>query len=295
MSMFSRMINPLTMWVAPNYFLGAIAGSVIGGLFGSSSADKAAKAAAKSEAAKIAETRRQFDITQEQFATYREAGGRGLAEYEQRLGGYGEAEGLIRSDIPEAFQFGAEEFQQYKDPGYEFRLGEGERALSRGMAGLGKRLSGERAAGLMQYGQQMGSQEFGAARGRAAADYENRMGLEQEAYQRSLGQYGRQYTDPMRRYQDLATMGQSAVAQTAAQRQAATESITSSMGAAGQAKAAGVLGQAGAWGGAIRDIGQQFTGAGGGLPFYGGSAAANGGGSPLSGYAASPSQYDWSR
>ena len=100
MSMFSRMINPLTMWVAPNYFLGAIAGSVIGGLFGSSSADKAADAVAKAEAAKAKETRRQFDITQEQFAPYRESGGRGLAEYEQRLGGYGEAEGFIRSDIP---------------------------------------------------------------------------------------------------------------------------------------------------------------------------------------------------
>lgn len=269
-NLIQRLLKPITMFIEPRYFLGSIVG-VASGLLGASGAKKAAKAQSDASEAQIAEQRRQFDITQKQFAPYRESGERGLAEYEARIGDYGAAEGLITSDQPLPFQFGAEEFGQYKDPGYDFRLAEGERALNRGFAGMGKRMSGERAAGLISYGQQMGSQEFGAARGRAFQDYSTQVTREQEAYQRSLGSYGRQYQDPLNRYADLAAIGQSSVAQTAASRQAATDSITRSIGAAGEAKAAGVLGQYGAISKTIGDLGNYFGGPTGGGANWGGS------------------------
>lgn len=267
-------------------FLGAVLGSVASGLLGASASRSAADDQRRAAEAQLAEQRRQFDITSGQYDPWRQAGERGLAGYEQMLGGAGAAEGLIQSNLQDPFQFGAAEFEQYQDPGYQFRLSEGERALNRGAAGLGKRVSGERYAGLMDYGQQMGSQEFGAARSRALQDYTIRGGLEQEQYQRSLGAYNRQYADPMAGYAGLADMGLRAVGGLAGHRAGATAGAMNAIGAAGSAQAAGTLGAAGAWSSALGDIGQQLTGTG-----YGGGS----GSSPLSSYAASPSQYDWSR
>ena len=250
------------MWVQPNYFLGAIAGSLVSGIFGSSSAKKAARSQRKAAERQAATIKEQYEKSEKAFKPYTKAGRRGLAEYERMLGDQAAYEPLIVSDIREPFKFGAAEFEQYKDPGYDFRLAEGERAYNRGMAGLGKRISGERAAGLMEYGQRMGSQEFGAARGRAAKDYASQVAREQQTYDRSLGTYGRQYTQPMAGYGGLAEIGQSSVASLANIGAGAASGTARAYGAAGEARAAGTLGQAGAWAGSLRDIGQQFTGTG---------------------------------
>ena len=45
-------------------------------------------------------------------------------------------------------------------PGYDFRMREGERALSRGLGAQGHRLGGRRMAGLMRYGQEFATDEF---------------------------------------------------------------------------------------------------------------------------------------
>lgn len=201
---------------------GWVAGAtVVGGYIAGQGAKKAAKTAADAQDRASAEQGRQFDITQEQIKPWQEAGERGLEEYESRIGGYGEAEGLIPSNIPERFRsqsnipqmydattgdysgtvksdiqdpfsFTAEDFQEYKDPGYEFRVDEGLRALDRRMAASGGRKSGYRTRGLMELGQKLGSQEFGAARGRALSDYESRVARESQGYGRSVDQYGRE-------------------------------------------------------------------------------------------------------
>ena|SRR3990167_1736243 len=54
--------------------------------------------------------------------------------------------------------FGAEDFQ--KDPGYDFRLQEGQKALERGAAASGGLFSGRTGKALTQYGQDYGSNEF---------------------------------------------------------------------------------------------------------------------------------------
>jgi hypothetical protein len=61
----------------------------------------------------------------------------------------------------------------YEDPSYKFRLGEGQKAMERQLAASGRFLSPSGSKALMDYGQQMGSQEFGNAYNRYNQDQAN--------------------------------------------------------------------------------------------------------------------------
>lgn len=67
----------------------------------------------------------------------------------------------------------------YQDPGYAFRLSEGQKALERSAAARGGLLSGGTGKALERFGQEMGSQEYGAARNRYIQDYLNRLSAQQ--------------------------------------------------------------------------------------------------------------------
>jgi len=108
--------------------------------------------------------------------------------YRGQSGQYGDQ---IQSDVRQGFQFGRQEFDQYKDPGYDFRKEEGLRALERGNAAGGKRTSGYNTRSLMELGQNLASQEFGAARGRAMQDYQSGVDRESQQYNRGVEGYGR--------------------------------------------------------------------------------------------------------
>jgi len=85
---------------------------------------------------------------------------------------------------PEAFKFTAENFQA--DPGYGFRLSEGLKALERSAAARGGLLSGGTGKALTRFGQDMASQEFQNAYGRAFNEYGAARQREQEQYGRGL-------------------------------------------------------------------------------------------------------------
>jgi hypothetical protein len=59
---------------------------------------------------------------------------------------------------PGAFKFGVNDYQQ--DPGYAFRLSEGQKALERTAAAQGGLISGGALKAATRYGQDMGSQEY---------------------------------------------------------------------------------------------------------------------------------------
>ena len=59
--------------------------------------------------------------------------------------------------------FTGEDFQQYQDPGYGFRLNEGLKALQGSAAARGGLLSGNTLRGISDYSQQAASQEYGNA------------------------------------------------------------------------------------------------------------------------------------
>jgi hypothetical protein len=70
-----------------------------------------------------------------------------------------------------ALQRGGPEAQQFlqMDPGYQFRLSEGMKALDRQAAARGGLISGGALKAAQRYGQDLGSQEFGAAYNRLAS------------------------------------------------------------------------------------------------------------------------------
>ena len=119
----------------------AIGGSA---LLGASAAKSAAstQAAAADRAAELQNA--QFQQTREDLAPYRAAGQTALNALTPLATNYQ--------------KFGMGQFQQ--DPGYGFRLAEGQKALDRSAAARGGLISGGALKAAQRYGQEMGSQEY---------------------------------------------------------------------------------------------------------------------------------------
>lgn len=103
------------------------------------------------------------------------------------------------------FEFDPSKVQQ--DPGFQFRMDEAMKALSRSAAGRGQLNAGGTSKQLLQYGQGLASQEYGNAFKRAfdvaGANYEAAIGNRQNDYNR----FNTQWNANM----GLANMGQQAV------------------------------------------------------------------------------------
>ena len=111
------------------------------------------------------------------------------------------------------------------DPGFAFRMQQGQEALDRSGAARGMTLSGAQVRGLTDYGQGIGSQEYQNAWNRAMSDRSTRFG--QLASMAGLGQAANAQIGQM----GMQTAGQMG------------NNITS----AGAAQAAGQVGSANAW------------------------------------------------
>lgn len=110
----------------------------------------------------IAENRRQYDVSRQDLKPYREAGYTALS----RLSGGTKKGGEFDRT------FTGKDF--VKDPGYEFRLGEGQRAVDASAAARGGVLSGGALKALARYNQGFASNEYGAAYDRFNNDLTSR-------------------------------------------------------------------------------------------------------------------------
>jgi len=136
-------------------------GDVLGEITGSTAAAEAATAGAEKGAEALTESTQanidfqkwlwgqQKDLQEsiyaqqtEGFQPYTDAGGRALGAYEEQIGQ----------------PFTAESMQL--DPGYQFRLAEGQKAIERSAAARGMQLSGATLKGLGRYAQDYASGEF---------------------------------------------------------------------------------------------------------------------------------------
>ena len=154
----------------------AILGSALLGAAASRSASKT-QAGAAAQAADVSQ--RQYEQTREDLAPYRAAGVNAL----------GKLEGMA-----DYTPFGMSQFQQ--DPGYAFRLSEGQKALDRSAAARGGLISGGALKAATRYGQDMGSQEYSNAfnryqieRAAKLAPYQSLAGVGQTTANQ-LGQFG---------------------------------------------------------------------------------------------------------
>lgn len=191
-------------WVAA-----AIAGSAVVGAYSSRQASKAQlQAQREGDAAQERMFNRQVEL-QEPF---RQAGVNALPE-------------LIEASRYTPFSM--EQFQQ--DPGYQFRLREGLKALDRTAAARGGLLSGAQLRGVTRYGQELGTQEYTNAFNRYQAERQARL-------------------NPL---QSLTGMGQTTATTLAGQAGQYGQNLAQGAAAMGNIRASGYVGAANALAGGI--------------------------------------------
>jgi hypothetical protein len=199
----------------------AILGSaVIGGAVASRGAKKAAQAQTQAAEQASQVQREIFERQTELQEPFRQAGITAQNELLRMLGIGGDEGAADYGVIGRPFT--AEQMEM--DPGYGFRLAEGERALERMQAARGQLLGGGAIRAGVRYGQEMGSQEYMNAFNRAQALLGTRTS--------ALG--------------SLYGAGQTAAQQVAGQAGQMGVNVGNLMMGAGQARASGYLGQANA-------------------------------------------------
>lgn len=253
----------------------AAVGTIAATSMQASAAKKAAATQAESADAAIALQREQWEQQRQDIGPWREAGVRGLAQFE-RLAGQGPPRfdpfTAPRALDPARFAFTPPTAEDLaRDPSYQFRLAEGQKALERGAAARGGLLGGGFARGLERYAQDYASTEYGNVYNRAMGENQLRYGralTQNEAEMaRALQQYQTRYNVGMGQWQaqlapwqTLAGFGQTAstnLAQLSGQYASNVGNLLTSQGAA---LAAGTMGSAHAWAqglGSLSGIAQQ--------------------------------------
>lgn len=120
----------------------------------SKSSDRAMDAQVQANKDNIALQKELFNQQREDVAPWRDIGVQAL-------------DSLKRGIDSGQFDPGSFNFNFEADPGYQFRLAEGQKAMDRSAASRGSLLSGGQAKALTQYNQGMASQEYGNAFGRS--------------------------------------------------------------------------------------------------------------------------------
>ncbi len=220
-----------------NAAAGIIGGSLVGGLISAGGARSAASTQAAATRAGIAEQRRQFDLTRKDLWPWRERGRQSLNRLRILLGvgPRPEQESLRAMYGTLTEPFTAQDFRT--SPGYEFRLGEGQKALERSAAAAGGLYSGAAGKALQRYGQQFASEEF-------------------------MNAFNRDQAEKARIYNMLA--GTSGVGQTTATQigqmgMGSASNIANLLTQGGNAAAAGRVGVANALAGGVQDIGTYYA------------------------------------
>lgn len=207
-------------WVAA----AVVGGSIIGGVASNRAASKASDAQVAATD-KASETElKMYNQTRDDQAPWREAGTVALS---QMLSGTKPGGEFDRSFTMADF---------VKDPGYEFRMSEGQRGMERGAAARGGALSGGALREATRYGQDYASGEYG------------------KAYDR----YNNDLTTRFNRLSSIAGTGQTATAQTGANAMQTAGRIGENTVQAGNARASGYVGGANAFNNGVQTIGNYF-------------------------------------
>jgi len=222
----------------------SVGGSLIGGMMQADASRDAAgmQAAASAEAQR--QQREMFDIQNKQNAAGRGAGYQGFNQIRSMLPGeytkYDEQGNIIGTATGQDYltrQFNAQDFQQNVDPGYAFRLQQGQLANQAMANKAGGLIGGNALQGLNEYNQGAASQEYA------------------NAFNRFQTQRGNIYNT----LASIAGLGQTAQGQQNQLAQNFANTQTGLVTGAGAAQAAGQVGAANALGGAFSNIGNTLA------------------------------------
>jgi len=228
-----------------------VTAAIIGGgaaLIGGYTQAQAAKSAARTQADAINRAtgvqQEQFDVTQQQGAPGRAAGYNALNQI-NRLGSgtYGmyDAQGNPTGETGTGSgyftkEYTPEDFAQGIDPGYQFRLSQGQEATNRAANMAGGMISGNALRGAQDYTQGLASNEFTGAFNRFQTGRTN-------IYNTLAG---------------IAGLGQQAYNTSATTGTTAAGNIGTSMSNMGAAQAGGAVGSANAITGGLQNAGSQY-------------------------------------
>lgn len=216
----------------------AIAGGA--SILGGSKAANAAKDAAsmQAQAAREAGDREleMFYQNREDLQPWMTAGKAGLSKLSDLLGtsGNASAEGYGSLLRP----FGASDFEA--DPGYQFRMSEGLKALDRSASAKGKLFSGQAGKALQRFGQ----------------------GLATEEYDKAYNRFNQNQSNIYNRLAGLSGTGQTRAQQVGSMGSAATSRANDYLTSGASAQAGGIIGANNAWSSGLQGFGNAATGAG---------------------------------
>jgi hypothetical protein len=203
-----------------------ITAAVVGGttlVSGKMQADAAEDAAAMQVAGgdrALAQQLRMFEMGREDMAPYRESGYTALKDIERLMPMFTQ-------------QFGPEQLEQYLDPSMAFRMKYGTKATERAANVGGGLLSGNTLRSLTEFGQDLASTEYANAFNRAQTEP----------------------TNIFNRLHAISGLGQNAVTTGVQAQQAYGNQASNIITGQAAAQAAGTVGQANAYAGAIGNIG----------------------------------------
>lgn len=260
-------------------------GSFFSGLFGSDAATKAAdtqaSAAEQGQQLQADEAQKALDFQKQQWSTQQQnlapwlkSGTTALSNLDSLMSTPGQ--GLL-TPWTEQFQAPTDVTEQ-NDPGYKFRLSQGEGALENSAAANGSLLSGNTLEAQQKFGQDYASNEYNNVYARAQEQFKQRYGI-----------FENNQTNDFNRLSALAGGGQTAATTLGSEGQAAANNVSGidlttgaqqgqDLNNAAAARASGYVGSANAWnsafGGATNNLSQlamlsQLFNSGGG----GGAAA----------------------
>jgi len=217
-----------------------IGSSLISGSMQAGAAESAANTQAASSAAAQAQQKEIFDIQNKQQTSPRGAGYQTLNQIRSMLPGqytrYDEQGNVIGPATGSDYltrEFNAEDFQNNLDPGYAFRLQQGQMANQAMANKAGGLIGGNALAGLQDYTQGQASQEYGNA----------------------FNRFQTQRSNIYNTLASIAGLGQTAQQQQNQLAQNFTNAQTGLITGAGAAQAAGQVGAANAYGNAFNNIG----------------------------------------
>lgn len=222
---------PIPFLIAAGVAAAAGLGSAVAGGVGSANAARAQE----TQAQKAMRLQQQMWRDQQgRMSPYLEAGRTTLAQLLEQMNGG-------------AFDRKFDPSQLASDPGYQFRMAEGQKALERSAASKGGLMSGGFAKGLTQYGQGFASNEF------------------QNAWQRDQAEKTGQFS----RLSGIADMGERAAGAMGQMGQQYANQMSNLYGDVGNAQSAGAIGTANAVSGGFNTLGNLammagMSGAGGG-------------------------------
>ena len=217
--------------------------SILGGFISGQGAKQGAQTQADAALQSAQLQKQMFDIQNAQQAPYRQSGYNALNQIGQMGSGtYGmyDAQGNVTGQGQGSgyltHQFDPQDFAAGVDPGYAFRLQQGQRQLAAQQNASGGLIGGNALAGMQDYTQGQASQEYG------------------NAFNRYQTQRGNIYNT----LASMAGLGQTSLGQTMAGSTTAGGNIGGAISNVGSALGAGQVGQANAYAGGLQGAGNSY-------------------------------------